>query len=136
MADTYPGILSVPTGTCVRIAWATLIAWTGPYQDDDELPPEIAHSVDREDETAQVFAGPEEWAAPNRAFPVVLWGPAGPGRTELALRSVRTWYARTGGRVLTPTSTGSGRNHARPADRSARPAVSASGAARRRAGPT
>ncbi|CAM5235795.1 ATP-binding protein [Streptomyces sp. JUS-F4] len=66
-----------------------------------ELPPEIAHFVDREDETAQVFAGLEEWTAPNRAFPVVVWGPAGLGRTELAHRIARTWYARTGGRVLT-----------------------------------
>lgn len=66
-----------------------------------ERPPEIAHFVDREDEAAQVFAGLEEWTAPNRAFPVVLWGPAGPGRTELAHRIARTWYARTGGRVLT-----------------------------------
>ncbi|MFJ6609768.1 regulator [Streptomyces sp. NPDC091289] len=66
-----------------------------------ELPPEIAHFVDREDETAQVFEGLGEWTAPNRAFPVVLWGPAGLGRTELAHRIARTWCARTGGRVLT-----------------------------------
>ncbi|OCC12852.1 hypothetical protein [Streptomyces sp. PTY087I2] len=65
------------------------------------LPPEIPHFVDREDETAQIFEGLEEWNAPNRAFPVVLWGPAGLGRRELAYRIARTWCARTGGQVLT-----------------------------------
>ncbi|MEU6048041.1 tetratricopeptide repeat protein [Streptomyces griseus] len=66
-----------------------------------ELLPEIPHFVGREDETAQVFQGLEEWNAPNRAFPVVLWGSAGLGRTELAHRIARTWRGRTGGRVLT-----------------------------------
>ncbi|MCX4713724.1 regulator [Streptomyces griseus] len=65
------------------------------------LPPEIPHFVDREDETALIFEGLEEWSAPDRAFPVVLWGPAGLGRRELAYRIARTWWARTGGRVLT-----------------------------------
>ncbi|MFE6986337.1 tetratricopeptide repeat protein [Streptomyces griseus] len=66
-----------------------------------ELLPEIPHFVGREDETAQVFQGLEEWNAPNRAFPVVLCGSAGLGRTELAHRIARTWRGRTGGRVLT-----------------------------------
>ncbi|MFE7459613.1 regulator [Streptomyces sp. NPDC057554] len=65
-----------------------------------ELPPEIAHFVDRESEGAQIYAGLEEWTAPDRPFPVVLWGPAGLGRTELALRTARTLHARTGARVL------------------------------------
>ncbi|MFB8141437.1 regulator [Streptomyces parvus] len=65
-----------------------------------ELPVEIAYFVDREDEGAQIFDGLEQWAARERPFCVVLWGAAGLGRTELALKVARTLNARTEAPVL------------------------------------
>ncbi|MGW1296062.1 regulator [Streptomyces sp. NPDC002533] len=65
-----------------------------------ELPVEIAHFVDREDEGAQIIGGLEQWAERDRPFCVVLWGAAGLGRTELALKVARTLNARTEAPVL------------------------------------
>ena len=54
-----------------------------------EIPPEVAHFVDREEEEAQAFRAIAEWRERSRPFCLALSGLAGAGKTELAFRIAR-----------------------------------------------
>lgn len=54
-----------------------------------ELPPEIVHFVNREDEQNRAFTAAAEWNARSRPLCLALSGPGGSGKTELAFRIAR-----------------------------------------------
>ncbi|MEV8366294.1 AAA family ATPase [Streptomyces niveus] len=55
-----------------------------------ELPPEIVHFVNREDEQNRALTAVAEWNARSRPLCLALSGPGGSGKTELAFRIART----------------------------------------------
>lgn len=55
-----------------------------------ELPPEVMHFVNREDEQNRALAAAREWSGRSRPLCLALSGPGGSGKTELAFRIART----------------------------------------------
>lgn len=55
-----------------------------------ELPPEVMHFVNREDEQNRALAAASEWSGRSRPLCLALSGPGGSGKTELAFRIART----------------------------------------------
>ncbi|HEY5833006.1 tetratricopeptide repeat protein [Streptomyces sp.] len=56
----------------------------------NELPPEPAHFVNRDEEKARAFRAVDDWRGRSRPLCLALSGPGGSGKTELAFSIART----------------------------------------------